>query len=171
MLVPELERPVDRGAFAPSIEEERAPRAPSLPIGSFGGGPTVDTSMEMKATEGFPRDRFVISNQLPGIEVIVDEVTLSRPGFVVITEYRNGEVGLVIGSSELLSIGTTAGVPVPLARVIAEKETYAARLYIDDGDGLFVPEIDMPVLDPALMVPVIAPFDVTTEQDIDSLTE
>ncbi len=76
-----------------------------------------------------------VENQLPGDIVYISSVALSQQGFVVISIAKGSDEGKVIGSKLFLE-GRNPGQIVVSERT-KEGQTYAASLYVDDGDGVF----------------------------------
>ena len=76
-----------------------------------------------------------VENQLPGDVVYISSVSLSQQGFVVISVAKGSGEGKVIGS-KLFGEGRNPGQIVVSERT-KEGQTYAASLYVDDGDGIF----------------------------------
>ena len=106
----------------------------------------ADTTMMSVEPSG---DTFSISTQVPGDVVFVDFVTLTQPGFLVIQAYLPEGPGEVLGLSPLLAVGSAQQIEIRLSVETEPEQTFYATLYLDDGDGLFVPKTDMLVYDMA----------------------
>lgn len=77
--------------------------------------------------------------------VVVDEVTLERPGFVAVLADGNGAPGEVVGVSEPLEAGTHRDVEVAV-EVEEAADVFVVPFVDVDGDGtLGWPEHDEPV--------------------------
>jgi|GEM_PF-1945609 len=76
-----------------------------------------------------------VENQLPGDIVYISSVALSQQGFVVISVAKGSDEGKVIGS-KLFGEGRNPG-QIAVSEKTKEGQTYAASLYVDDGDGIF----------------------------------
>jgi hypothetical protein len=98
-------------------------------------------------------NHFLLKMQRPGVSVIIESVTLTQPGFVIIHTFGQQGIGPVVGVSPLQNGGTTVGVPIYLRNVTHHGETYYAALYHDSGNGVFSQSDDIPVIDPILGTP------------------
>lgn len=162
VLVPTLMNPVENGENI-MLTEEVALEMDVTRTAKEAGAPPADTSLMQIASDALPPDSFMVSTQLPGDALLIDSVTLTTPGFVAVHTNARGELGAVVGTSTLLSSGTSGGIPVPLSAPAREGETYYAVLYHDNGDGIFTREMDAPVLDPVLGVPQYILFTIAGE--------
>lgn len=93
-----------------------------------------------------------VSSQIadPSTLVVIDEVRAAADGFLVVHEANeDGDIGGVIGVSELLSAGTHVDVPVYLDQAVVDGKLLFAMLHVDgDGDGFYqFPGPDGPVID------------------------
>lgn len=88
-----------------------------------------------------------ISFQTPGVVALVDFVSLTEPGFVVISRSENGQTGAVLGFSYLLFAGYNEQIEIPLSEPMKAGETFVATLYLDNGDGIFDINSDTPLYD------------------------
>lgn len=88
-----------------------------------------------------------VPEQVPGNAVVLSFITLTGTAFVeiVTVEPTTGSAAR-IGVSPLLSSGTHTSLAVPLERATEEGRTYHARLWEDNGDGVF-DEADEPLRD------------------------
>lgn len=87
------------------------------------------------------------TEQSPSQNVLVSVARLEKLGFAAIYEDSNGAPGKILGASGLLTAGETNSFRITLARSTADGETAYAMLYFDDGDKVFDPAKDKPVLD------------------------
>lgn len=88
-------------------------------------------------TQQILQDSILVNSHTPAKMVVVDSATLSKPGFVAIEEIENGQMGTVLGASELLSADTHENLTVSLSRKTKEEDVLLAVIYLDNGDGVF----------------------------------
>lgn len=101
-------------------------------------GVQPDQTMGMRAEENM----VVAMEQRPGASVLISQVYLAAPGYVVIHE----EGGAILGSSALLSVGQNDNVQVTLNRTSKDGETLTAMLHVEsDGNSSFSAAADVPV--------------------------
>lgn len=79
-------------------------------------------------------DTLTILSQKVDATFMIESVTLSTPGFIVI---RTEGEGAIVGVSTLLSLGVSRGVTVPLTGSLRESTSLVATIYHDDGDRQF----------------------------------
>jgi hypothetical protein len=103
------------------------------------------------------------SKHTPAKTVVVDIVTLKNPGFVVIHEINNGQVGNVLGASSILSAGTHENVVVEISRKSIDGEELIAMIHADNGNGKFDSEAEDPAANDASGNPVTTKFLVSNE--------
>lgn len=101
------------------------------------------------------KNRLIMSPQRPGNSVIIDEVGLQNPGYVVIHEDNNGEPGKVLGRSGLLSAGDKQDLVIRVG--LAPNKSYVAVLHDDDGNKTFDVLKDLPIMS-AQAAPVMVQF-------------
>lgn len=99
------------------------------------GGMSVDEKAQIRMSD----------QTAESLTATIDFVSMSKPGFIVIHEDTNGTAGEIIGASELVDNGESRNIGI-YVRMVAGAGYYA-MLHADDGDGLFNPETDGPVLD------------------------
>lgn len=86
-------------------------------------------------------DKIIVATQLAGNWVTVDNIALSKPGFVVIHEANaQGNPGKIIGSSNWLSAGSKQDLEIKAT--LASGKQYFAMLHYDNGDKKFDPATD-----------------------------
>lgn len=78
-----------------------------------------------------------VSKHTPARAAVIDEVTVEKPGFVVVAENQNGAPGAILGISELLQKGKHENVVIALSRKTVSSEELFAQVYTDNGDGNF----------------------------------
>ncbi len=88
-----------------------------------------------------------IGFQAPGVVARVDFVSLTEPGFVVISRSENSQIGAVLGVSYLLFAGYNEQIEIPLREPMKAGESFVATLYSDNGDGVFDINSDTPLYD------------------------
>ncbi len=95
---------------------------------------TSDSDAMFKSTLTAPETQ----TQLVQNPIVLDSVTLTRPGFIVVET----NLGEVLGVSKYLSSGTTVGIYINLSRIPDTTEVFSTVQYIDNGDGIFTQEKD-----------------------------
>ena len=118
-------------AVAPEINTNTAQNSNTdLPPGDVPGdapetNPTIPTS-----------DTIAVSTQIPGDSVTIDNVFLSKPGFISIHEVNSkGQAGNIIGNSGLLNIGAKQDLEIKATLFPGAK--YIAMVRVDNGDKKF----------------------------------
>ncbi len=99
-----------------------------------------------------------VSTQKAGSSAVIDQVTLTKPGFVVVHEDNAGKPGKIIGQTFLLTPGIKQDVVVKVT--LQAGKTYYAMLHLDDGDKKFSAAADTPAKD-AAGNPVMVKFSVS----------
>jgi hypothetical protein len=115
--------------------------------------PEMDSSIPSKS--------LLVSTQEPGNVIVVDFVSLLVPGYVVIHTEDSGEMGEIIGASAVLPDGLSEMITIQLPATTMPDQTFFAVLYFDNGDGVFDPEVDLPVYDSSQTLPVYQMFSTT----------
>lgn len=88
----------------------------------------------------------VYEQNISSREVVVEEVRLSVPGFVVVRESSVGAPGDVVGVSDVLNIGTHERIKVQMDDINEASQVFFASLYRDNGNGSFSLGEDKPIL-------------------------
>jgi hypothetical protein len=106
-----------------------------------------------------------IDTQSPGQEIIVSSVSMSKPGYIVITNIGKAETEY-IGHSNLLTTGMHKNVRIALSRKVIG-QTLHGELYPDNGDGVFTIAGDVEITpEPRIIgtngLPIVDRFDVRT---------
>lgn len=86
-----------------------------------------------------------VKDQKPGDEVMIDDVSIEKNGYVVVHEDDNGRVGEIVGRSDLLNAGET--VSVALKMKMHADLSHWAMLHVDNGDSVFNEKQDLPLKD------------------------
>ncbi|MBU1126108.1 MAG: hypothetical protein ABH826_01795 [Patescibacteria group bacterium] len=82
-------------------------------------------------------------NQLQFVDF---DAELVAPGFITIHKTITEAPAEIIGVTEYLEPGVYQGLKVFLNEEMAPGYKYAAILHVDDGDGVFVVDLDFPVM-------------------------
>src|SRR6185369_333337 len=98
-----------------------------------------------------------MSEQKAGSSVVVDEVSLQKPGYVVLHEDTAGKPGKIVVHSGLLAAGTKQDLVIRLAT--KSGTNYFAMLHSDNGDGKFDETKDLPI-NGANAMPIMVMFSV-----------
>ena len=88
-----------------------------------------------------------VTDQPPAPYIVINEVLLSKKGYVVIYEDNQGKLGNIIGNTKIMAEGRSKNVIAGLIRPTIESEALFAILSEDSGDGIFSPGIDIPIKD------------------------
>ena len=105
-----------------------------------------------------------VAEQPPSKTVSVTFARLEKPGFLVIHEDNADKPGKILGKSYLLPGGEAKNLtPIVLSRETVDNETLYAMIHLDDGDGVFDPTEDKPVLDSASGEPVMMIFTISAD--------
>ena len=78
-----------------------------------------------------------VEDQTAGLEVMVEEVTLSEAGWIAVREVINGEMGNILGATRIKEAGTSTDISVKVLRPTMAGQDYAIVIYRDDGDEDF----------------------------------
>ncbi len=70
---------------------------------------------------------------------------LAAPGFITIHKTISDAPAEIIGISDYLNVGFYDDLIIPVSEEMLPGYKYAALLHVDDGDQVFVAELDMPV--------------------------
>jgi len=85
----------------------------------------------------------VVGLQNPtSVAVLIREVSLIEPGFIVIHEDLNGQPGKILAVSDLLQPDRYQNISIVMD--FEAGETYFAMLHQDNGNGQFNQETDLP---------------------------
>ncbi len=83
----------------------------------------------------------VVSTQTAGTKTVtVDNVNLSKPGFIVIKILQPGpdtSNDIILGASKILSAGSKQDLEIPVNTKLNSTVEYTAHIYLDDGDKKF----------------------------------
>jgi hypothetical protein len=106
--------------------------------------PTDSTSLTELQNTALTGDTIIVLTQEPGSLVTVTEVSLTVPGFLVITSQAHQ----TLGTSVLLGAGTSTGIPIELSQPMTALESYYATLVHDTNNNAVLDDTDVPVFDP-----------------------
>lgn len=87
-----------------------------------------------------------VPKQASDIVVFVERAVLPQEGFVAIYKEKDGKPSSLIGSSVLLKKGVNSNFQVNVSPKTVVGETLYAILHLDNDDGVFELEADMPVV-------------------------
>lgn len=90
---------------------------------------------------------FTIDPQRAGPRIMVRQVTVTTPSFIVIYTYDRTGQEIVFGVSPLLRPGSTEQVPIYTHTPTRSEGTYYALLHEDNGNRLFTKTEDVPLTD------------------------
>ncbi len=109
------------------------------------GQPQPTTEQPVPAPVTAQASLTVSSQSLVGDEIVVDNLYLDKPGYLVIHKDADGKPGPVIGHSDLLS-GEKNNSKVSIDASQAGTKVFAMLHYDDDNDGVYgFPDEDKPV--------------------------
>ena len=122
----------------------------------FRGGNLASDKPQSSAGLAFGANVIYVAEQPPLQTISVALVRLQKPGFVVVHEDVAGAIGGILGASGVLPSGETKNLEsIPLSRLTREGERLYVMLHLDDGDGVFDPVKDKPVLDAISALPMM----------------
>ena len=99
-------------------------------------------------------DTIAVSTQTPGDSVTIDNVFLSKAGFITIHETdAKGMAGTIVGTSGLLSVGAKQDLEV--ATVLKPGAKYIAMVRADNGDKKFNANQDAAILNNGVAVMIM----------------
>lgn len=99
-------------------------------------------------------DTIAVSTQTPGDSVTIDNVFLSKAGFITIHETdAKGMAGTIVGTSGLLSVGAKQDLQV--AAVLKSGAKYIAMVRADNGDKKFNANQDAAILNNGVAVMIM----------------
>jgi hypothetical protein len=108
---------------------------------------TMKKDEAMAAMPGMATASLMLADQPAGTgsSVVIEELTLDKPGFVVIHQEADGKPGPVIGHSDLIVPGSYKNYSVGIDSTMAGSAVYP-MLHYDNGDGNYeFPGPDGPV--------------------------
>lgn len=77
--------------------------------------------------------------------VVVDAV-LGKPGFVTLHQRISDAPGPLVAVSDFLEEGISSALAIPVAGGLTELESYVLLMVVDDGDAVYEPGVDLPVM-------------------------
>lgn len=80
------------------------------------------------------------------LDTVILNAELAKAGFITIHESMSGAPATIIGISSLLSEGRHEGVVIPVTQDMLPGYSYIALLHVDNGDGRYITEDDLPVM-------------------------
>ncbi len=82
-----------------------------------------------------------LESQQKGSTIVVDDVTLTKPGYIVIHQDTNGKPGLILATSDLLPAGESQHKTITLPLGVGK--TFWAEIRTDNGDGKWNEAMDL----------------------------
>ena len=86
-----------------------------------------------------------LGENAPG-QVVNVSAEVKRPGFVTVHQAIGEAPGPIIGTSELLEVGGHAALVIHTDEPLQPPAEYFVLLFVDDGDGVYEPGVDLPVM-------------------------
>lgn len=145
--------PGGRGEAPPSSVQQNVPEsmmletAPLAPNAKLRSTDTVETSSLMPVANSAQQNTIIAARQQAGSSVILDEVTLSAPGFVLVRTYTTEGEEVILGKSQLLEKGTTQQLSIQVREPLHVGDLFTVTLVQDDGSGLFEAARDLPFVE------------------------
>lgn len=128
---------------------------------------TEDTGTNTVSGMRAEENAVIVAEQRPGSTVMVAQVYLAAPGYVVIHEDAQGSAGAILGSSALLKAGENRDIAVTLNRPSKDGEKLWAMLHAEkDGNTSFSAVSDTPV-ESRLGGPISGWFDISATASTD----
>jgi hypothetical protein len=81
-----------------------------------------------------------------GKSKVIATAELKQAGFVTVHEAMGDAPGPLIGQSPLLAAGSYEGIEVETTGPLSPPQEYFILLFVDDGDSVYEPRIDLPVM-------------------------
>ena len=89
------------------------------------------------------KNEIMVSDQKADTKVIINSLFATQNVFVII---KDGD-GEIIGQTDLIGRGQSVNATANLNRLTEMGETLQALVFVDNGDGVFSSETDLPLLD------------------------
>jgi hypothetical protein len=90
------------------------------------------------------KNAVTVTGQKAGNSIVIDEVSLQKPGYVVIHADDKGKPGAIVARSGLVSAGTKQDLVINYAAKAGT--VYYVMLHSDNGDGKFDAAKDLPIM-------------------------
>lgn len=88
----------------------------------------------------------VVMEQRLSDKVTMTAINMEKAGFVIIHKDAGGKPGAIIGVSKWFPSGQYANEDIGTTETLLEGVDYYAKLYVDDGNGIFDPKNDKPAV-------------------------
>lgn len=88
----------------------------------------------------------MVQGQPSGAQAIISTVSAKTASFITVHESLSGAPAQIIGQSALLPVGDYSNVAIRLTQETLPGYRYIVLLMADDGDGVYEPGIDVPVM-------------------------
>ncbi len=80
------------------------------------------------------------------LDVVILNAKLNMPGFITVHRSLSGAPGEVMGISEYMDVGEYEDYKINLSQEMFYGYRYITLLHVDDGDGVFIMDNDLPVM-------------------------
>lgn len=77
---------------------------------------------------------------------VVVDATLMEKGFVTLHGSIGGAPGPIVGTSDILDVGTHSSLLISSTQELSSSNEYVMLLIADDGDGIYEAGVDRPVM-------------------------
>lgn len=140
------------GVFAVAIffvnsQKQKAPPPTSQPPPNISPSPASSGKFNYQISDS-SKNGIKAYNQLPEKTVYVSEILLERPGYIVIFQAdAQGKPDKMLGYGGVFKAGRYPNITMMLKEETKEGDTLLAVLYIDNGDGLYKENEELPVKD------------------------
>ncbi len=105
----------------------------------------------------------ILEDQLPGTEIVVENVPINSPAFIVIQKDNNGALGDVLGVSPLQT-HSSSNLSIQLSQSVAGQKLFAV-MYQDAGSGTFDVKTDQ-IVKGVGNAPIQVEFNVLSQSDL-----
>jgi hypothetical protein len=95
-----------------------------------------EAAMKKDAAMATMQAGLMLADQPAASSVVIQELTLDKPGFVVVHMEKDGKPGPVIGHSDLIVPGTYQNYSVAIDATMAGSAVFP-MLHYDNGDGVY----------------------------------
>ena len=85
-------------------------------------------------------------SQEAGASHVAVDSTLAKSGFVTVHRAFGDAPADVLGVSEFLTPGNYSDLLIPLSTPTEAGSSYFVLMFLDDGDGVYEPRVDLPVM-------------------------
>ncbi|MEK7636205.1 MAG: hypothetical protein AAB362_00750 [Patescibacteria group bacterium] len=132
----------------------------NVPTESHNTANTTDISSTDSSKLRAEENALYVSEQKPGISILVNFAIFQNGGYVVVHENKNEIPETIIGFSQHLFRGEHKDLIIRLTRPIKSGESLYATLHTDDGDEVFNLKKDPPIYSRVNNEPMMMIFDI-----------